>query len=292
MNLFVCDTDPARIARSLADRHVVKMGTEAAQILCTVGRGAYRPTHANHPCTRWAAKTRDNAEWIRTYGLAICAEYTFRYGRVHKGQAVLEAVDLSGLPPGPRTPFVYVGRPEFHRELSIVESYRALLADKYAAWGKDARWTRRSRPAWLGPNLHDNRENLSMPTPRPTCTVPFEDAFAVLFAHRDEGLLVERVFHQDGEGTPPATLLSRPSLPETFGFWDAFRALSRGLDQMEGSSRMAALERAKAEWCAIHIQTLTAPDGVLVSGLGPIAVLARPKSLFLVLSWSESAEST
>lgn len=161
MNLFVCDTTVDAIARSLADRHIVKMGLEAAQLLCTATRsGPYKPTHANTPLPHWVGASSENARWTKDYALALCAEYTFRYDKVHRSEAVLRDLDLSGIPTGPRTPFRYIGLPAFADQPSTLEAYRALLAYKYAAWGKAARWTRRPRPAWLGPNLHDNRENL------------------------------------------------------------------------------------------------------------------------------------
>jgi hypothetical protein len=152
MNLFICDTSPTRIAESLADRHVVKMGLEAAQLLCTATKDPrYRPTHPKHPCTRWVEETRENAAWTQAYGLAICAEYTFRYGRVHACEAVLRTIQVEDLPSGSRTPFVFVGLPEFFRRNSIVESYRALLLDKYTRWGEKARWTKRTPPPWAKP---------------------------------------------------------------------------------------------------------------------------------------------
>jgi hypothetical protein len=68
MNLFVVHQDPIIAARSLNDRHVVKMTLETAQILCSaannLGQWApYLPTHLKHPCVLWAAACRANRNW-------------------------------------------------------------------------------------------------------------------------------------------------------------------------------------------------------------------------------------
>jgi hypothetical protein len=46
----------------------------------------YRTAHGafrKHPCTMWAAATPYNLAWLIQHGLALCDEYTARYGKVH-----------------------------------------------------------------------------------------------------------------------------------------------------------------------------------------------------------------
>lgn len=43
----------------------------------------YRATHQNHPCAIWARATRDNYLWGYRLLVALCDEYTHRYGKVH-----------------------------------------------------------------------------------------------------------------------------------------------------------------------------------------------------------------
>ncbi len=106
MNIFVTDPDPVVSAQCLPDRHVVKMPLESCQMLSIVAsaswghgfghlpkkktgtwyataKGAFR----NHPCTIWA---QDNFTWLIQHGLALCAEYTHRYGKEHSCQLTLE----------------------------------------------------------------------------------------------------------------------------------------------------------------------------------------------------------
>lgn len=159
MNVFASDPDPVRAALALADRHVVKMAVESAQILWTalhlaapgaVPPGGYRPTHQGHPCVRWAAGSRDAYLWVADHGEALCAEYSYRYGREHGSLGpLLAARAAAGLVPPDPAPPPPQAMPEALRGPDPHEAYRRCLAAKYAAWGPGARWTRREPPAWL-----------------------------------------------------------------------------------------------------------------------------------------------
>lgn len=149
MNIFVLSLDPAEAARMQCDKHVVKMIVETAQILCTAGRGVYRPTHANHPCTVWAGQSADNFKWLIRHGLALCEEYTFRYGKRHKTQDVLALVEPpASFPVVGLTPFAQA-MPEELRSNDVVASYRAYYHTKASF----ARWTRRDPPEWWNASL-------------------------------------------------------------------------------------------------------------------------------------------
>tara|TARA_Y100000817_G_scaffold92040_1_gene71704 strand:- start:586 stop:1374 length:789 start_codon:yes stop_codon:yes gene_type:complete len=53
----------------------------------------YRTSHGafrNHPCTQWAAANQYNLAWLIVHGLALCDEYTNRYGKVHTCEPVLQ----------------------------------------------------------------------------------------------------------------------------------------------------------------------------------------------------------
>ena len=91
MNIFLLSLCPIEAVQQ-CDKHVVKMPIESAQMMCTAGHGSYKPTHQNHPCTRWATLSEANFEWLTAHALALCDEYTYRYGRRHKSQDVIEAV--------------------------------------------------------------------------------------------------------------------------------------------------------------------------------------------------------
>ena len=97
MNIFFLSLDPDEAARLHCDKHVVKMILETAQLLYTahwvyespLPEGAYRKTHPNHPSARWVRESLANYTWLCRLGMALCDEYSFRYGKVHKTQGHL-----------------------------------------------------------------------------------------------------------------------------------------------------------------------------------------------------------
>ena len=106
MNIFVTDPCPIQSASNLPDKHIVKMPLETCQMLAIIysdwyyGVGKlykkdgtpYRTAHGafrKHPCTIWAAANQYNLAWLITHGLALCEEYTERYGKVHTCYDVL-----------------------------------------------------------------------------------------------------------------------------------------------------------------------------------------------------------
>jgi hypothetical protein len=130
MNIFVLDKDPVLAAKYQCDKHVVKMCLETAQILCTALRRygvdtPYKAAHKNHPCTLWAGDSLTNFLWLYDHGVALCKEYTLRYGKVHKSEAVINStLDKSGILPskGP-TPFAQA-MPEVYKDECPVTAYR------------------------------------------------------------------------------------------------------------------------------------------------------------------------
>ena len=152
MNIFALNSDPILAAQNHVDRHVVKMPLEASQILCTVVRGLggearYKPTHKNHPCTRWAGECSGNYEWLVQLGLALCNEYTYRYGKRHACEAVIREVSapLPALRIAPRGAFA-LAMPEEYKQADAVESYRAYYRAEKAHLHS---WKNRQPPEWL-----------------------------------------------------------------------------------------------------------------------------------------------
>ena len=151
MNIFVLHNDPATAAQMMCDKHVVKMILESNQMLSTVARNhghnaPYRSTHANHPCTLWAGESQDNWDWLVDHSRALCKEYTERYGKVHKSQAVTEwAEDLDiDLHARGQTPF-RLAMPDGYKTNDPVESYRKYyIGDK----ARFAKWKTGNVPSW------------------------------------------------------------------------------------------------------------------------------------------------
>ena len=118
MNIFILHEDPVKAAQDQCDKHVVKMIVESAQMLSTVHRmldGSietrksksgktnvkywkldghrenllYKAVHMNHPCTVWSRESSSNYRWHYQHFIALCREYTYRYGKIHKTDSKL-----------------------------------------------------------------------------------------------------------------------------------------------------------------------------------------------------------
>ena len=164
MNIFVLDTDPNKCAIYHNDKHVVKMILETAQLLCGVhhmtdqandlvsDQVPYKLSHKNHPCSIWARQCLENYIWLCDLGMELCKEYTHRYGKTHKSQAVIEwcMTNLPNLPElGDLTPFAKA-MPDECKTDDVVESYRRY----YIMEKKDfCNWKNRPIPNWFKKNL-------------------------------------------------------------------------------------------------------------------------------------------
>jgi len=94
MNIFYLNEDPQIAAVEHNDKHCVKMILESAQMLCTAHRVLdgderadelfmYKEAHKNHPSTIWVRDNVHNYWWLYRLFVALCDEYTYRYGKGH-----------------------------------------------------------------------------------------------------------------------------------------------------------------------------------------------------------------
>ena len=151
MNIFVTSPFPAESAIVLPDRHITTMALECCQMLSIVAspwyhsygtlgktdgtpyetkKGAFR----NHPCTKWAADTVDNAYWLIKWGLNLCDEYTLRYNKTHACEnTLIQAYYL--FPKGKLdnvTPFARAMPDEYKYDtnISTFDAYKMYIASK------------------------------------------------------------------------------------------------------------------------------------------------------------------
>jgi hypothetical protein len=153
MNIFATDPCPIRSATVLANRHVVKMALESAQMLSTALRAAgvtesrlYRAAYQRHPCTLWSRQTRANFLWLCDHADALCAEKLYRYPDKppHKSQTVIDLARslASHVPDGDLLPFAQA-MPDEHRHQCAHLAYRRYLRAKYDSWSRPPRFGRR-----------------------------------------------------------------------------------------------------------------------------------------------------
>jgi hypothetical protein len=154
MNIFVSSKDPIQAAIVLDDKRLVKMCLETCQLLSTtmhihsIKNAPYKPTHKNHPATKWASESKENFKWLLAHFEALLAEYTFRFNRVHKcEQYVISFYEaLWHLPTKKLTPFTNCTP---YKQLKNIEvAYKLTLQDKWAKDKYKPKWTNRTPPWW------------------------------------------------------------------------------------------------------------------------------------------------
>tara|TARA_R100000306_G_C4347777_1_gene128490 strand:+ start:313 stop:831 length:519 start_codon:yes stop_codon:yes gene_type:complete len=103
MNIFRLHDDPIVAAQMHCDKHIPKMILETAQMLSTAWRtteeeneyadehGLYKAAYKNHPSTVWVRHGILNYFWTRRLFEYLCKEYTYRYGKRHASERLLEA---------------------------------------------------------------------------------------------------------------------------------------------------------------------------------------------------------
>lgn len=147
MNIFAVDHSPTAAAQMLCDQHVSKMTLETAQILSTVAGGPYKPFNPKHPSCLWAKQSHENWCWLIAHGLALAKEFTRRFGKVHKSEAVITEHSHRDafLPKIGLTDFALC-MPDEYKQADTVAAYRAFYRaeKKFAAWNKN-----RPPPQWM-----------------------------------------------------------------------------------------------------------------------------------------------
>ena len=158
MNIFFLDTDVKKCAEYHVDKHVVKMILETAQLLCGVHhvinqerpstvQVPYKLSHKNHPCAIWVRESLSNYLYLCELGLELCKEYTYRYGKRHKSQEVIEwcltnkpRISDNGFTDPPKA------MPDEYKVDNVVESYRNYYRGAKSSF---ASWKLRETPKWF-----------------------------------------------------------------------------------------------------------------------------------------------
>lgn len=163
MNIFVTSQCPVKSAQEHCTVHF-KMCVELGQLLSTAHFEldgeifGYKPTHKSHPSAKWVRECSGNYQWAYDHFKALCDEYTFRTGKVHKSSELLCL--LGKLPVkieiGEKTSFA-MAMPDKYKLLGIFDqtvAYKAYLNDKYKEWQQREKpikvcWGARGKPDWV-----------------------------------------------------------------------------------------------------------------------------------------------
>lgn len=123
MNIFYLHKDPTLCAEQHVNKHVVKMVLEYAQLLSTAHRlldgvetlsvtasgrrvkrwqlpderngVLYHATHLQHPSALWTRASAANYQWLYDLFVAVLAEYSFRYGKVHATARLIQPLQAT-----------------------------------------------------------------------------------------------------------------------------------------------------------------------------------------------------
>ena len=156
MNIFFLSTNPIKAAKLQCDKHVVKMILETAQMISTAHHEngtsidtdlLYKPTHKNHPSTVWCRTSLANYEWIYEHFIALCDEYTYRYGKTHLSDTKFRKL-FATAPYMSEYKMTKMPKcmPDEYKSGSITESYQAYY---YYTKRSFAKYTNRPCPGFM-----------------------------------------------------------------------------------------------------------------------------------------------
>ena len=179
MNIFYLHEDVKQCAKMHVDKHVVKMIVEYAQLLSTAHRMLdgieytglskngrkvkrykfdndyydktfYQAVHYHHPSAVWARESRMNYRWLYDLFVALCDEYTHRYGKRHSTDTKLRVILAMAPKNISDKPFTQPTPAMSHFPHCIVKndslaSYRNYYREAKSGF---AVWTKRDVPEW------------------------------------------------------------------------------------------------------------------------------------------------
>ena len=121
-----------------------------------------KPAMLNHPSTIWARKSMHNTKWLYEHGLALCEEFTHRYGKIHGSEARIKDLDdfyIESASWDKATPvdiamfdkYRIPNDMEVHNWDYVIRSYRHYYLE--GKW-RFASWRKNRRPEWYPENWY------------------------------------------------------------------------------------------------------------------------------------------
>jgi len=176
MNIFYLHEDPIQNAKWHIDKHIVKMPIEYAQLMSTahrlldgemyLGKTAngrnikrwklhderedilYKASHINHPSAIWVRESIENYFEMYKLYMAVLAEFTNRYGKIHGSSKPSIAL----IRPPSNIPMVKGTQlPQCMPEICKVKNNPILAYRNYYIVEKNsfASWKNREIPEWF-----------------------------------------------------------------------------------------------------------------------------------------------
>lgn len=180
MNIFYLSHRPSRCARWHCDKHVVKMILETTQLLYTAhwvlaavgvrapgapdfstaptlatnpSQHGYLPIrNAKHPCAIWTRESLANYKWLCEFGMALCEEFTHRFGGTHSCEEHIYWLHAHPPPTIPRKGWTTPAQAmpeEYKCPGNSIAAYRAYYKLNKGEVRGILTYTARHRPHWL-----------------------------------------------------------------------------------------------------------------------------------------------
>jgi hypothetical protein len=167
MNIFLLSWVLEECVKWYYNDHVIKMILETAQLLSTTwwclegetakslqqkGRIYKKISNHNHGSAIWARESVENYRLLCDLGIAMCNEYTYRYGKRHKSQDIIEWCKRKRVPKGLESKGLttfYQAMPDDVKHEDPIMAYRQLYVSDYKV--RLAKWKKREKPDWWEP---------------------------------------------------------------------------------------------------------------------------------------------
>jgi hypothetical protein len=167
LNIFVTDTCPALSALALDDRRLNSQIRESVQLLSNAlgnPEGCYRPTHLQHPCSLWVARSVENFWWLFDHCTSLGVVWHNRVSvdtlpelpDLHASLKVLFGPVFSSAPQRPETrPIEFQNSArnaslgvDFTDRPTVIQSYRDYLSYRWSETDRNPTWKRGVQPKW------------------------------------------------------------------------------------------------------------------------------------------------
>ncbi len=187
MNIFYLSKNPKECAEMHLDKHVVKMIIEYSQLMSTAhrvldGQEYYdltannrkikrwrlddkrevvmmKASHVSHPSGVWVRQSDSNYTWLYQMWDYLCAEYTYRYGKIHSVETRMKNALVAlpnNIPEGNFTDPTPAMPDECKIAGNSLASYHKYYLEKKNHFAK---WTKRQPPIWYIDAV-DNNANI------------------------------------------------------------------------------------------------------------------------------------
>ena len=108
----------------------------------------YKASHQNHPSAVWVRENAIQYQYMYDLFVALCDEYTYRYGKVHMTDSKLRDV-LNNIPDKMplgdwREP--PQAMPDYCKRKDVIDAYRSYYINEKKRFAK---WTKRDIPKWF-----------------------------------------------------------------------------------------------------------------------------------------------